>query len=161
MTRAFTVVLCFVLFLCLLTADALALTPAVSPASPQTAKVAAALARLGAGPDALVALCLRDHTVVKGRVAALAADSFVVADNDSGVDSRVPYAQVVRLEGMNLDTGARVHVGGGFKARVARAALRLLPAPRVQPNHLTNSSKTLLIGIIIGVILAIVLAKAL
>ncbi len=119
------------------------------------------MARLGAGENALVALRLQDETVVKGRVAAIARDSFLVTDNDSGLNQRVLYAQVTRLQGVNLASGTQVQVGGGFKARVARVAGLLLPVHRVQKNSLTGGEKMLLIGIVVGVLLAIVLAKAL
>lgn len=160
MTRTFTLALCFLLFHSILTADALALAPGNQPAR-QAVKVAAAVARLGAGNDALVALRLHDKTVVKGRVTAIERDSFVVTDNDSGLDQRVWYAQVARLQGVNLASGTQVQVGGGFTARVARVAALLLPTHRVQANSLTSGEKTLLIGIAIGVLLAIVLAKTL
>ncbi len=161
MKRTFAVVLCFVLFHTILTADALALAPAATPAPRQAAKVAAAVARLGSGIDALVALRLQDKTVVKGRVAAIARDSFVVTDYHSGVAYRVPYAQVMRLQGVNLASGAQVQVGGGWRARVVRTAALLLPLHHVQKNNLTSGEKMLLIGIVVGVLLAIVLAKAL
>lgn len=160
MKRAFTVVLCFVLFHTVLTADALALAPAAPP-SRQAVKVATAIARLGAGNDALVALRLQDKTVVKGRVAVIARDSFLVTDNETGLEQRVAYAQVARLQGVNLVSGAQVQVGGGFKARVARVATLLLPVHPVQKNSLTSGEKTLLIGIVVGILLAIVLSKAL
>jgi hypothetical protein len=123
--------------------------------------VCLAVARLGSGNDALVALRLQDKTVLKGHIAAIDRDSFVVTDNDSGLDRRIAYAQVARLQGVNLASGAQVHYGGGFKARVARLAALLLPLHQVHKNSLTNGEKTLLIGIIIGVLLAIVLAKTL
>ena len=160
MKRSFTIVLCFVLFHTVLTADAMALAPGAPP-SRQAVKVAAAVARLGAGNDALVALRLQDKTVVKGRVAAIGRDSFLVTDNDSGLDQRVAYAQVSRLQGVNLASGTQVQIGGGFKARVAQVAKLLLPVHQVHKNSLTNNEKTLLIGIIVGVLLAIVLAKTL
>jgi hypothetical protein len=99
--------------------------------------------------------------VVKGRLSAIEPDSFVVADNQSGTEQRIPYAQVARLEGVNLLSGTQVHVGGGFKARLARLSGLLLPTHRVQSNSLSGGEKTLLIGIAIGILIAIVLAKTL
>jgi hypothetical protein len=160
MKRTFAVVLCFVLFHTILAADAMALAPGAPP-SKQAVKVAAAVARLGAGNDALVALRLQDKTVVKGRVAAIARDSFLVTDSETGLEQRVAYAQVARLQGVNLFSGTHVQVGGGFKARVASVAKFLLPVHQVQKNSLTSNEKMLLIGIVVGVLLAIVLAKTL
>ena len=160
MKRTFTLALCFLVFHSVITADALALAPA--PAlSRQSQKVAGAVTRLGAGDDSLVAARLQDHSVVKGRLAAIARDSFVVQDIDSGSEQRVFYSAVTRLQGVNIASGEQVQVGGGFKAKVARVASLLLPLHRVQRNSLTGSEKTLLIGIIVGVLLAIILAKAL
>lgn len=181
MMRTFTVVLCFVLFHSILTADALAITqgpvatsrqksaslpfgtldPALGGVKGAHAGVSVAITRLGSGNDALVALRLRDKTVLKGHVASIDADSFVVTDNDSGLDRRIAYTQVARLHGVNLASGAQVQYGGGFKARVARVAALLLPVHQVHKNSMTAGEKTLLIGIIIGVLLAIVLAKTL
>lgn len=158
MKRAFTVVLCFVLFHTILASDALALAPGAA-LSRQAVKVAGAVARLGSGDNALVALRLQDKTVVKGRIAAIGRDSFLVAGHHS--EHRVLYWQVVRLQGVNLATGAQAHIGGGFKARMAQVAALVLPIRRAQANSLTGGEKTLLLGIIIGVLLAIVLAKTL
>ena len=162
MMRTFTLVLCFLLFHSILTADALALAPGPAvPPTRQAVKVTTAVARLGSGDGALVALRLNDKTVVKGRLMAIERNSFVVTDNESGLDQRVAYAQVARLEGVNLASGTQVQVGGGFKARLARVAGLLLPTHRVQSNSLTSGEKTLLIGIVVGILLAIVLAKTL
>ncbi len=166
MKRLLSIVLCFVLFHTVLAADAFAIAPnlyASQPPAPSrhAAKVAAAVTRLGPGNDALVAVRLEDKTVIKGRIAALEPNAFVVVDNESGVEHRVPYAQVARLQGVNIGTGVHVGIGGGFKARALQAAKLLLPVPRVPKNSLTGGEKTLLIGIIIGVLLAIVLAKTL
>ncbi len=160
MKHWFVFTLCFLLFHSILTADALALAPA--PALSRTAtKVADVLARLGAGEDSLVAARLQDQSVVKGRVASIDRDSFVVADIHSGVEQRVFYSAVTRLQGVNVASGEQVQVGGGFKARVTRIAMLVLPTHRVQKNSLTSGEKTLLIGIIVGILLAIVLAKVL
>ncbi len=160
MKRLLCVVLCFVLFHTILAADAMALA-SVPAASPHSAKVATVIARLGAGDTALVAVRLRDKTVLKGRLDAIGRDSFLVTDNDSGASRAVPYAAVTRLEGVNLANGTRVHVGGGFKAKVARAVLLVLPAHRVQRNNLTHGETALLIGVVVGILIAIVVAKAL
>jgi hypothetical protein len=109
----------------------------------------------------LVALRLQDKTLVKGRIAAVARDSFLVTDNHSGATQRVLYAEVKQLEGYNLFTGTRAGVGGGLRAKIARAATLLLPVHPVQKNSLTNGEKTLLIGIIVGILIAILLAKVL
>lgn len=162
MKRLLTLGLCFVFVHGIFSADAFALQANVpAHASRQPAKVAALMARLGSGDESVVALRLRDNTVLKGRVAAVDRDSFTVADLQTAVERRVAYADVSRLEGFNAETGARVHVGGGFRAGVARGIGLLLPSHRVQANSLTGGEKTLLLGIAVGVLLAIILAKVL
>ncbi len=160
MKRLLVLTLCLVLFHSILAADAFALAPAPAP-SRHAKKVADAVAHLGVGDDALVAIRLQDRSVVKGRIVSVAAESFVVSDVNSTVEQRVYYSAVARLEGVNLSNGRQVQVGGGLKARIARAALLVLPTHRVQKNSLTSGEKTLLIGIVVGVLLAIILAKAL
>jgi hypothetical protein len=164
MKGTLSVVLCFVLFHCILAADAYAIAPNLATsrtASRQDMKVAQAVMRLGAGKQALVAMRLRDNTVVKGFVSTIEENGFVVTDNESGTERRVAYSQVTHLLGVNIETGAQAQVGGGFKARAAQVAKLLLPLHQVQKNSLTGGEKTLLIGIIIGVLLAIILAKTL
>lgn len=160
MKRMFVFALCFLLFHSVLTADALALSPTPSP-SRQARKIAAAIATLGAQDDSLVAARLHDHTVIKGRIVSIAADSFIVSDVDSKSEQRVYYSAVARLQGVNLTSGRQVQVGTGVKARLVRAALFVLPTHHVQKNSLTSGEKTLLIGVVVGVLLAIILAKAL
>ena len=159
MLRTFTLALSVLLVHTTLTADAFAITRNEATRPRETMKVAATLARLGAGADSLVALRLRNKSVLKGRLEALQDDAFVVKDTESGVEHIVLYSQVARLQGVNLASGTQVRVGGGFRARLASAASFLLPVRHAQVNNLTGGEKTLLIGIVIGVLLAIVLAK--
>ena len=162
MKRVLTLALCFAFVHGIFSADAFALqSNAPTRASRQTAHVATVVARLGSGDASLVALRLRNSTVMKGRVTAVDRDSFTVADLQTAVERRVAYADVSRLEGFNAETGTRAHVGGGFRAGVARGIGLLLPSHRVQANSLTGNEKTLLLGIIVGVLLAIILAKVL
>ena len=159
MKRLFTLGLCLVFVHGIFCTDALALQSTPTPR--RAAKVAAVVARLGSGDSVLVAMRLQDSTVLKGRITAIDRDAFTVSDLETSVDQRVRYADVARLEGFNAETGAQAHVGGGFRAGVARGIGLLLPAHRVQANSLTGGEKTLLLGIIVGVLLAIILAKVL
>src|SRR5690242_13760869 len=104
MKRMFVLSLCIILFHTILAADAFALAPAPAP-SRQALKVAGAIGRIGAGEDALVAVRLRDHSVVKGWVSLIAADSFVVSDPGSNSEQRVYYSAVERLQGVNISSG--------------------------------------------------------
>ncbi len=161
MKRFLACLLSFVCFHAVLAADAFALAPPPQPTR-QAVKVAEVVNRLGSGEYALAAVKLQDKTVVKGRVRAIERDVFVLVDPDSGAERRIPFSAVERLQGYNLATGRQVHVGGGFRAGVARAAMFLLPLKSIPvSNSLTGGEKTLLVGIIVGVLLAILLAKVL
>jgi hypothetical protein len=161
MKRIFTLGLCLVFVHGILSADAFALQSNLPAPSRQAAKVSGVVARLGSGDGSVVALRLQDRTVLKGRIASIDRDSFTVSDLETAAERRVVYADVVRLEGFNAETGARAHVGGGFRAGVVRGFGLLLPSHRVQANALTGNEKTLLLGIVVGVLLAIILAKVL
>lgn len=152
-----------VLLSCLLFHSVLMAEMAGVPARPskQAIKVADAVQRLGTGENAVVAVRLRDKTTVKGHIAAIEADGFVVSDPDCGTEQPVMYGAVTRLVGVNLANGTQVRVGGGFKAKLASVAKVLSPVHKPGRNNLTGGEKTLLIGIGIGVLLAIILAKAL
>ena len=160
MKRTLVVVLCFVLMQTIMATDALALQPG-SQLSNESSKVAAAAMRLGAGDQSIVAVRLKDKTVLKGRLSAVDQYGFVVTDVDSGDQQRVYYRAVARFAGMNLVEGTKVHVGGGFKSKLVSVAAFIVPVPRVQKNNLTDGEKKLLIGVGIGILLAIILAKVL
>ena len=160
MKRMLAVVICFVLMQTIMATDALALQPGYQ-LSRESTKVAAAAMRLGAGDQSIVAVRLKDKTVLKGRLSAVEQYGFVVTDLDSGNQQHVHYSAVARFAGMNFVEGTKVQVGGGFKSKLASAATFLLPLPRVQKNNLTDGEKKLLIGVGIGILLAIILAKAL
>ncbi len=161
MKRVYIWGLCLVLFHCVLSADALALTSNAPIRTKQSLKVADAIARLGPGEYSIVAVRLQNTSVIKGYVSRVDADSFVVTDNESGAEHRVPYGVVARLQGMNLMNGKQASVGTGFRAGVLRVAGFLLPVHPRAVQNLTKGEKTLLVGIIVGVLLAIILAKVL
>jgi hypothetical protein len=73
-------------------------------------RVKASIAKLGTGPDAHVELKLLDGTKLKGYVAEIAADHFVVADATTGVTTAVPYPQVKKVKGNNLSSGAQIAI---------------------------------------------------
>ncbi len=161
MKRAFVWVLCFLLFETMLAADAFAIRLEHPPAPPKPTHIGNLIDRLGTGTDAVVAVRLRDKSVAAGYVAETARGYFVVVDPQTGRERTVAYAQVERLQGYNLTTGAEVHQGVGWRAKLVRTIAHLSPRPHPQANSLTGGEKTLLIGIAVGILLAIILAKAL
>lgn len=85
-------------------------------------KVKASIAKLGTGPATHVELKLRDGTKLKGYVAEIAADHFVVADVKTGETTAVPYPQVKKVKGNNLSTGVQIAI----VAIVALAVIALI-----------------------------------
>lgn len=85
-------------------------------------RVKASIAKLGTGPEARVELKLRDGTKLKGYIAEIAADHFVVADAKTGVTTAVQYPQVKKVKGNNLSTGAQIAIA----AIVALAVIVLI-----------------------------------
>ena len=77
-------------------------------------KIRAGILRLGAGPDAHVAIKLRDKTKLTGYIAEAKADSFVMVDAKSGVPTNVVYGDVQQAKGSNLSTGAKIAIGIGI-----------------------------------------------
>ena len=78
-----------------------------------TAKVKAAILKLGTGPAAYVELKLRDGTRLKGYVDETSDDSFTVVEEKTGGPRKVPYPQVKQVKGNNLSTGAKIAIGAG------------------------------------------------
>ena len=81
-------------------------------------KIKTAILKLGTGPDARVSLKLRDKTKVAGYIQEASAESFVVADANTGATTTVPYPNVTQVKGNNLSTGAKVAIVLGIAAAV-------------------------------------------
>ena len=160
MKRALGRIVAVVVIQSILCADALAIrsNPPLQTAPP--AKISTLISKLGSGNEALVAVRLANRTAVKGYVAEIAPESFLIIDPTTGESNRVSYTQINRLQGVNLDTGVQVSHGLGIRSKLVKALTVMVPGRHVQGNHLFGVS-TLLIGIILGIILAIVLAKTL
>jgi len=73
-------------------------------------RVKASIAKLGTGPAAHVELKLRDGKKLKGYIAQIADDHFVVVDVKTGGTTAIPYPQVKQVKGNNLSTGARIAI---------------------------------------------------
>jgi len=73
-------------------------------------RVKASIAKLGTGPEAHVELKLRDGTKLKGYIAEIGVDHFVVADAKTGATTAVPYPQVKKVKGNNLSTGVQIAI---------------------------------------------------
>lgn len=73
-------------------------------------KVKASIVKLGTGPEAHVELKLRDGTKLKGYIAEIGVDHFVVADAKTGATTAVQYPQVKKVKGNNLSTGVQIAI---------------------------------------------------
>ncbi|MGA9208457.1 MAG: hypothetical protein WB347_11695 [Terriglobales bacterium] len=156
--RVLTIVLCGLLFETMLAADAWALQPAGSLASRQAARVKSAVARVGTGTDAVVAVRLRDKSVVSGWISGVGPDSFRVTDPQTNSVATVRFLDVSRLAGANLVSGDTAQYGGGIGDKLAKVANLLVPGRHPTSNGFANST-LLIIGIAVGILIAIVVAK--
>jgi len=77
-------------------------------------KVRAGILKLGVGPDARVAIKLRDKVKLAGYVTEATDSSFVVTDPKTGAATPVAYGDVAQVKGHNLGTGAKIAIGIGI-----------------------------------------------
>ena len=77
-------------------------------------KVRSGIFKLGAGPDAHVAVTLRDKTRLAGYVSEASDDSFVITDFGTGAATTVAYTNVNQVQGHNVATGVKVAVVAGI-----------------------------------------------
>ena len=85
-------------------------------------RVRAGIARLGVGPDARVAIQLRDVKLA-GYVSEAKDDSFVVTDLKTRAATTVAYGDVTQVKGHNLGTGVKIAIGIGIGVGVTLLVL--------------------------------------
>lgn len=68
------------------------------------AKVKAAIAKLGTGPDSRIEVKLYDKKSLKGYLSQQGEDSFTVTDYKTGTATQVLYPQVKKVKGNNLSS---------------------------------------------------------
>ena len=156
--RVLAILLCGLLFETMLAADAWAIQPAGPVLSGQAARVRSAVERVGTGTDALVAVRLRDNSVVSGWISGVAQDRFQVTDPHTGVLSTVKFVDVSRLAGANLVSGDTVQYGGGIRAKLAKALSFIVPGRHVTSNSFAGTT-LLIVGIVLGILIAVIVAK--
>ncbi len=83
-----------------------------------SAKVKAAIAKLGVGANARAEVKLRDKTKIKGYIRDAEEDRFVIVDASTGVAATVAYASVKQIKGNNLSTGAKILIWLGIVAGI-------------------------------------------
>lgn len=111
------------LILITLLAQALLVIPATAETKEEkirqnSAKVKAAIAKLGVGESARAEVKLRDKTKLKGYIRDAAEDRFVIVDAKTGAATTVTYQQVKQVKGNNLSTGAKIAIWLGIAAGV-------------------------------------------
>lgn len=157
--RSLVIVLCGLLLETMFAADAWAIQPD-RQVNAQAVRVRAAVERVGTGTNSLVAVRLRDKSIVSGWVSAVTEDSFRVTDPHSGEVNSVRFADVSRLAATNLVSGDTVQYGGGIRAKLGKAINFIVPGRHVTSNSFAGTT-LLIIGIVLGVLIAVVVAKTL
>jgi hypothetical protein len=82
-------------------------------------KVKTGIVKLGVGPDARVAVKLRDNTKLSGYISEVNESSFVVTNAKTGVSTVVSYPDVKQVKGNNLSTGQKFAVAAVIVAALA------------------------------------------
>jgi hypothetical protein len=91
-----------------------------------TEKVRLGVLKLGVGRDARVEVTLQRRTKLAGYIREVNDDSFVVASVKTGAATTVAYADVTRVKGHNLSTGAKVGIGIGIGLGIALIAFLIV-----------------------------------
>ncbi len=81
-------------------------------------KVKAGVERLGVGEETYVTVKLRDKTKLTGYISEAREESFVVTNLKTSEATTVAYADVKKVKGHNLSTGAKVAIGVGIALAV-------------------------------------------
>ena len=89
-------------------------------------KAKVGIAKLGVGPDARIAVKLRDKTKLAGYVSKAEDDLFIVTDLKTGESTSVSYVDVAQVKGHNLATGWKIAIGIGIGVGVTILVLLLL-----------------------------------
>ncbi len=77
-------------------------------------KVKAGVEKLGVGEETYVRVKLRDKTKLAGYISEAREESFVVTNLKTSEATTVAYADVKKVKGHNLSTGAKIAIGAGI-----------------------------------------------
>jgi hypothetical protein len=88
-------------------------------ATERTAKIKAAIAKLGVGEQARVTIKRHDKTKLSGYVHEAGNESFTLADLQTGAKTTIPYTDIKEVRGKNLSTGAKIGIGVAIGISVA------------------------------------------
>ncbi len=74
-------------------------------------RVRLGIARIGIGKEAVVEVRLRDRSKLNGYISQSDQNQFVVTNEKTRVAVPVDYKDVVKVNGHNLSTGAKIGIG--------------------------------------------------
>lgn len=74
-------------------------------------KARVGVAKLGTGTQSIVEVKLRDKTKLTGYISESNEDRFVITNAKTGASVAVAYADVAKIKGQNLSTGAKIGIG--------------------------------------------------
>ena len=89
-------------------------------------RVKAGIVQLGVGEESYVTVKLRDKTKLAGYISEAREESFVVTDLRTSEATTVAYADVKKVKGHNLSTGAKVAIGVGVGLAVLLVVVLLI-----------------------------------
>ena len=85
----------------------------------QTAEIKAALKKRGTGEKSKIKVKMRDGREVKGWIAELNADDFVIADLKSGIRTTILYSDAAKLKKSGLSFGTKIGIAALIVGAVA------------------------------------------
>jgi hypothetical protein len=85
----------------------------------RTEKVRAGILKLGVGPDARVAIKLRNNVKLAGYISEVKDDSFLVTDLKTRSATAVAYGDVTQVKGNNISTGVKIAIGVAIGVGIA------------------------------------------
>lgn len=85
----------------------------------QTAEIKAAIKKRGTGEKSKIKIKMRDGREVKGWIAELNADDFVVTDSKSGNRTTILYSDAAKVKKSGLSFGAKIGIAALIVGAVA------------------------------------------
>ena len=90
-----------------------------SNAGTESAKIKETLAKRGIGEKSKVKIKLRDGREIKGYIAELNADDFVIAESKTNVRTTIAYADAAKVKKSGLPLGAKIGIAALVVGAVA------------------------------------------
>ena len=94
----------------------------------QVIKIKAEVQKRGVGERSRVRVTLKNGVEVKGYISETGETSFKVTNSTTGTATTIAYAEVERVRGKGLSTGAKIGIGAAIGAGAALAVLAIIVA---------------------------------